>query len=200
MTRCRYLWRLNHTIICGRRDITTTSSCHWMGWVRVHSTQSAWSGCVQRWCPWMHISTKTFTKVSTDTSTSQAISPIRIQTSLLNKCRRIYQKAYRRVWDTELSIHAGAPVNKRIKEDIEQVVNKTYLDIFYWRDMVINTAAYTGRRAVEQRERHTAQHGGNRTKGTGPVRKYWVHPEVKQYEANIMVECRRNFTLSVPNS
>ena len=107
--------------------------------------------------------------------------------------------AYRRVWDPEIGIHAGAPVHKRIKEDIERVVNKTYLEIFYRRGRVLNTAAYTGRRAVEQGERYAAPHGGIRTKGTGPVRKYWVHPEVKQYEANIMVECRRNFLLSVKN-
>ena len=108
-------------------------------------------------------------------------------------------KAYKWIWDTELGIHQGAPVHKRIKEDIERVVNKTYLEIFYRRGRVLNTAAYTGRRAVEQKERYAAQHGGTRYKGAGPVRKYWVHPQVKEYEANIMVECRRNFAVSVGN-
>ena len=108
-------------------------------------------------------------------------------------------KAYKRIWDTELGIHAGAPVHKRIKEDIERVVKKTYLEIFHRRGRVLNTAAYTGRRAVEQEERYAAPHGGSRTKGTGPVRKYWVHPEVKEYEANIMVEVRRSFEASIRN-
>ena len=90
-------------------------------------------------------------------------------------------------------------MHKRIKEDIERVVNKTYLEIFYRRGRVLNTAAYTGRQAVEQEERYAAQHGGTRTKGAGPVRKYWVHPQVKEYEANIMVECHRNFAVLVGN-
>ena len=90
-------------------------------------------------------------------------------------------------------------MHKRIKEDIERVVNETYLEIFYRRGRVLDTAAYTGRRAVEQEERYAVQHGGTRTKGAGLVRKYWVHLKVKEYEANITVECRRNFAVSVGN-
>ena len=90
-------------------------------------------------------------------------------------------------------------MHKRIKEDIERVVKKTYLEIFHRRGRVLNTAAYTGRRAVEQEERYAAPHGGSRTKGTGPEREYWVHHEVKEYEANIIVEVRRSFEASLHN-
>ena len=53
-------------------------------------------------------------------------------------------KAYKQIWDTELGILQGTPLYKRIKEDIERVVNKTYLEIFHQRGRILNTAAYTG--------------------------------------------------------
>jgi len=99
--------------------------------------------------------------------------------------------AYKRIWNPALGPHGGAPSSKRIREDIERVVNKTYLKIFERRGRVLDTAAYTGRRAVEQQERFAEQWGGKRIKGEGPVRKYWVHPSVKQYEATMMEACRR---------
>ena len=74
------------------------------------------------------------------------------------------------------------------------MVNKEYLVIFHRTGRVLNTVAYTERRAGEQEEYYAAQHRGDRTKGT-----YWVHLEVKKYEASIMVECFCNFDLSVRN-
>jgi len=105
--------------------------------------------------------------------------------------------AYKRIWNPALGPDAGAPSSKRIREDIERVVNKTYLKIFERRGRVLDTAAYTGRRAVEQQERYAEQWGGKRIKGEGPVRKYWVHPSVKEYEATMMEACRRGFAVDV---
>ena len=102
--------------------------------------------------------------------------------------------AYKKIWDPNLGPFAGAPIHKRIKEDIGRVVQKTYLDIFNHRGRVLDTAAYTGRRAVEQEERFADQWGGHRIKGAGPKRTYWIHPDVKHYEASLMDACRRSFT------
>ena len=88
---------------------------------------------------------------------------------------------------------AGAPLGRRIIEDIQRVVNETYLKIFERRGRVLDTAQYTGRRAVEQEERYAQQWGGSRVKGTGPVREYWIHGAVKQYEVSIVDACRQGF-------
>ena len=64
--------------------------------------------------------------------------------------------AYQRIWDPELGPDAGAPSSKRICEDVHRIVNRTYLDIFARRGRVLDTAAYTGRRAVQQAEHFAA--------------------------------------------
>ena len=88
---------------------------------------------------------------------------------------------------------AGAPLGRQIIQDIKRVVNETYLKIFKRRGRVLDTAQYTGRRAVEQEERYAEQWGGLRVKGTGPVREYWIHDMVKVYEVSMIDACRRGF-------
>ena len=73
------------------------------------------------------------------------------------------------------------------------IVNKTYLQIFNRPGHVLDTAAYTGRRAKEQQEQYTRPWGGKRIKGERLVRTYWVHAMVKQYEASIVDACQRSF-------
>ena len=106
---------------------------------------------------------------------------------------KVLSSAYRRIWDPSLGPMAGAPLGYRIIEDIERVVNKTYLAIFERRGRVLDTAQYTGRRAKEQEERYAEQWGGVRVKGTGPVREYWIHDQVKVYETSMIDACRRGF-------
>ena len=110
---------------------------------------------------------------------------------------KVLSSAYKRVWDPSLGPMAGAPLGARIIEDIQRVVNKTYLKIFERRGRVLDTAQYTGRRAVEQEERFTQPWGGSRQKGTGPVREYWIHDAVKQYEVSIVDACRQGFRNNV---
>ena len=88
---------------------------------------------------------------------------------------------------------AGDPFRRRIIEDIEGVANETCLKVFERCGRVLDTAQYTGRRAVEQEERYAQQWGGSRVKGTGPVREYWIHGAVKQYEVSIVDACRQGF-------
>ena len=101
--------------------------------------------------------------------------------------------AYKRIWDPSLGKNAGAPLGKRIIEDIQRVVNETYLNIFRRRGRVLDTAQYTSRRAKLQQDHFADQWGGNRVKGAGPVRNYWVHEAVKQYEFGMIDACRRSF-------
>ena len=72
-------------------------------------------------------------------------------------------------------------------------MNQTYLKVFERRGRVLDTAQYTGRRAVEQEERYAQPWGGMRVKGTGPVREYWIHAMVKVYEVSMIHGCRRGF-------
>ena len=101
--------------------------------------------------------------------------------------------AYIRIWNPDLGPNAGAPLGRRIIQDSEQIVNKTYLQIFNRPGHVLDTAAYTGRRAKEQQEQYTRPWGGKRIKGERLVRTYWVHAMVKQYEASINDACQRSF-------
>ena len=106
-------------------------------------------------------------------------------------------KAYRRVWDPALGPDAGAPTSRRIKQDVDRVVYKTYLEIFHRRGRVLNTAAYLGRRAQLHNERVAAPWGGKRIKGDGPVRTYWVHPDIKDYEEELMEGSRSQYLISM---
>ena len=103
-------------------------------------------------------------------------------------------KAYRRIWNPELGPNAGAPLGRRIIQDIRRVIQKTYLEIFHRRGRVLDTAQYTGRRAVEQRDRVAAPWGGKRVKGEGPQRTFWVHDDIKRYEVVLMQKCREQFS------
>ena len=91
---------------------------------------------------------------------------------------------------------AGAPSSKRICEDVHRIVNRTYLDIFARRGHVLDTAAYTGRIAVQQAERFAAPWGGRRTKGEGSKKTFWVHPVVKKYEDAMVAGCRADYDLT----
>eukprot|EP00593_Proboscia_inermis_P010417 CAMPEP_0171311144 /NCGR_PEP_ID=MMETSP0816-20121228/21371_1 /TAXON_ID=420281 /ORGANISM="Proboscia inermis, Strain CCAP1064/1" /LENGTH=172 /DNA_ID=CAMNT_0011795719 /DNA_START=717 /DNA_END=1233 /DNA_ORIENTATION=- len=58
-------------------------------------------------------------------------------------------EAYKRIWDSSLGPDAEAPTSKRIKKDIDRVVDGTYLKIFNARGCVIETGN-TGRRSVKR--------------------------------------------------
>ena len=105
-------------------------------------------------------------------------------------------KAYIRLWDPDLGPNAGAPLGRRIKQDVDRVVYKTYLEIFTRRGRVLNTAAYLGWRAQLHNERVAAPWGGKRIKGEGPVRTYWVHHNIKQYEEALMEGSRLQYHIS----
>ena len=59
-------------------------------------------------------------------------------------------KAYKTLWDPDLGLDAGVPLEQRIVQDIERVVDKTYLQNFQRHGQVLNTDQYTGRRVKDQ--------------------------------------------------
>ena len=108
-------------------------------------------------------------------------------------------KAYHSIWDPTLGPDAGAPTSKRIKEDVERVVNETYIKIFERRGRVLNTASYVGRRALVHRERVAGPWGGKRSKGTGRKKAFWVHPDILCYENEILSSARSQWYKSQKN-
>ena len=108
-------------------------------------------------------------------------------------------RAYRRIWDPTLGPDAGAPTSKRIKEDVERVVNETYMKIFERRGRVLNTASYVGRRALVHEDRVAGPWGGKRSKGTGRKKAFWVHPDILCYESEILSTSREQYYKSQKN-
>ena len=106
------------------------------------------------------------------------------------------RSAYKRVWDPSLGPEGGAPSSKRIKEDIERVIDETYLKIFNRRGRVLDTSAYKGRRAEVHEERVAAPHGGIRVKGTGRSKYYWLHSQVEDCENELVREVREAYCLN----
>ena len=96
------------------------------------------------------------------------------------------RSAYKRIWDPELGTEGGAPSSKIIQEDIERVINQTYLAVFNRRGRVLDTSAYKGRRAQLHEERVAAPWGGARAKGAGRRREHWVHPDVQHCERELV--------------
>ena len=109
------------------------------------------------------------------------------------------RSAYKRVWDPELGPEGGAPTGERIKQDIDRVIDETYLKIFHRRGRVLDTSAYKGRRAEVHEARVAAQHGGQRTKGSGTEKEYWMHAEVQDCENELVRETREAFAASQVN-
>ena len=82
--------------------------------------------------------------------------------------------AYLRLWDPKHGSD-GCPTAKRIEEDINQLVDKTYLRIFDLRGISLPEVMYSGRRAKLVGRR--GGHGGKRVKST-EIDLSWVHPSV----------------------
>ena len=76
------------------------------------------------------------------------------------------------------------------------MIDETYLKIFHRRGRVLDTSAYKGRRAEVHEARVAAPHGGKRTKGDGPAKEYWLHPEVQDCENELVRETREAFAAS----
>ena len=98
-------------------------------------------------------------------------------------------EAYKRIWDPSLGPDAGAPTSKRIKEDIDRVVDETYRKIFNARGCVIETGN-TGRRAVK---RDGAKRGGARIKNVQvQVESYeeWIHPDISFVSNDIYLKAK----------
>ena len=98
-------------------------------------------------------------------------------------------EAYKRIWDPYLEPDAGAPTSKRIKEDIDRVVDETYRKIFNARGCVIETGN-TGRRAVK---RDGAKRGGARVKNIQvQVESFeeWIHPDISFLSNEIYLKAK----------
>ena len=114
------------------------------------------------------------------------------------------QSAYKRIWDPSLGSEAGAPLGKRIIEDVERVVNETYLRIFNNRGRALSDTEYKGRRAAIIRECRNEQgegglnnrRGGTRVKGSGELKHIWTHPTTESHFNAWLRECKRNFVPS----
>ena len=83
------------------------------------------------------------------------------------------------MWDPDFGPDPGALLGRRIIQDIERVVYKTYLQIFKRCGRVLDTAQYTYHHTKEQQYRFTEQWRGRHVKGKGPVKSYLVHDIVK---------------------
>ena len=82
--------------------------------------------------------------------------------------------AYLRIWDTKLGTN-GCPSAKRIEEDINRLVDETYLRVVQLRGISLPEVMYSGRRAKLVGRR--GGHGGVRKNSTS-IDIPWVHPSV----------------------
>ncbi len=101
------------------------------------------------------------------------------------RCPKRLASAYARLYDPSLGPNAGAPLGRRIKQDVDRVVNETYLQIFNARGIVVGTGRNKGRRYVK-----TGGQGGKRIKAEEPLAPVdvehkdeedsedWIHPDV----------------------
>ena len=96
-------------------------------------------------------------------------------------------EAYKRIWDPYLGPDAGTLTSKSIKEDIDRVVDGTYLKILNAWDYVIETRN-TDRRFVK---RVCAKHGGSRIKNI-EVENYeeLIHPDIFFVSNNIYLKAK----------
>ena len=86
-------------------------------------------------------------------------------------------KAYHRLWDPSLGIHAGVPTSKRIIQDISRIVDETYLSIVKHRGRALyGLHTCDGRRKKECG--NEKGHGGKRVKKYEEDDIAWVHPDV----------------------
>ena len=101
------------------------------------------------------------------------------------------QSAYKRIWDPALGPDAGAPLGKRIIQDVERVINETYLRIFNNRGRALDDTEYKGRRAAlinaNAPNGRVERRGGKRVKGSGERKDIWVHPTTEMH-FNVMVD------------
>ena len=86
------------------------------------------------------------------------------------------QRAYLKLWDPSLGPDEGAPTSKRIQEDINRVINETYLDIFYNRGM-----ALAGNHRCKGRRKHECGLKGKR--GGARIKK----PKMKTFRGFIVM-------------
>ena len=95
--------------------------------------------------------------------------------------------AYLRIWDLNNGIH-GYPSAARIEEDINRLVDKTYLRIVSLRGISLPEVMYSGRRKHLVGRR--GGHGGKRVKGNTNDKK-WVHPSVSHLDERHGEESKR---------
>ena len=86
--------------------------------------------------------------------------------------------AYLRLWDPKNGIH-GFPSAARIEEDINRLVDETYLRIFQLRGISLPEVMYSGRRECIVGRR--GGHGGKRVK-CDSIKETWVHPSVSHLD------------------
>ena len=90
--------------------------------------------------------------------------------------------AYARAWDTSL-LPEGYPSAQRIKQDIDCVVDKVYLQIFHARSIVVPGL---GIRRGRRYERSIVQLPRGRKMKKKEFRKKWIHLDVqKEYEKKL---------------
>ena len=86
--------------------------------------------------------------------------------------------AYKRIWDLNHGINGGAPTSKRICEDINRILDKTYLSIVAARGRALyGLHTCTGRRKQEIGSKG-GRHGGSPVKNKKDDIIEWVHPDV----------------------
>ena len=95
--------------------------------------------------------------------------------------------AYLRIWDLNNGIH-GYPSAARIEQDINRLVDETYLRIFNLRGISLPEVMYSGRR--EQIVGRRGGHGGKRVK-SNTIEEKWVHPSVAHLDERLGEESKR---------
>ena len=99
--------------------------------------------------------------------------------------------AYRRIWDPSLGPHAGAPTSKRIIQDINRLVDETYLSIVAYRGRALYGAhKCEGRRKTQLGSMGGRNHGGVRVKKYNTDNIAWVHPDITHLLDNVVNKYR----------
>ena len=101
---------------------------------------------------------------------------------------KLMAKSYKRIWDLSHGPNAGAPISKRIVEDINRVIDVTYLAIFNNRGRSLPNAAYNkGRRYCKSGQNW----GGMRVrKKFDEENGAWIHPDAVEMRNNLFIRSR----------
>ena len=104
---------------------------------------------------------------------------------------KLMVKSYKRIWDLSHGPNAGAPISKRIVEDINRVIDVTYLTIFNNRGRYLANTAYNKWRRYCKSGQNW---GGMRVKKEFDEESgVWIHPDAVEMKNDVFVRAKERF-------